>query len=127
MKEFPHADSSRLIVIALVCVVRHLLALLSTFLLARALDINVSILMLAFMRLCLDLLLMLPVSLSGLGVRELSYVFLLGLVSVPAGEAVALALAVYAKGLLFALFGGCLEFHQAFLKGRLIRRAEGRP
>lgn len=126
MQTYPHADFGRLGLIALVCLARHGLVLLSLYSLVLALDIEVSILMLAIVRLCLDVLLMLPVSLSGLGVREVSYVFLLGLVAVPAEAAVALGLAMYAKGLLFALLGGCVEFHHAFLQPHAVRGAEGR-
>ena len=69
------------------------------------------------MRVILDLVMMLPVSFSGLGVREASFVYLLEPFGVDAAPALAFSLAVYALGLSVALVGGLIEAARLWLPG----------
>ena len=70
---------------------------------------DITLYVLAWMRVILDLVMMLPVSFSGLGVREASFVFLLKPLGVDSATALALSLAIYALGLSVALVGGLVE------------------
>ena len=87
----------------------HLLSVLSMVLLARALSLDVSAATLGWIRSVSTLLMMLPISWLGLGVREGSFLLLLAPFGVPAGSAVALSLLMFVRGILGGVSGGLLE------------------
>jgi len=65
-------------------------------LVAGALDLPVTTGQLLISVPLITLTAVLPISLGGFGVREVSYMVVLGLVGVPAGDAILLAVAVFA-------------------------------
>jgi hypothetical protein len=76
---------------------------------ARAVGAHVDFVSVMWMRGLLQTALLLPLSIAGLGVREVSLVGLGALVGVPAPAAVAWSLAILAGSVLVALAGGLLE------------------
>ena len=64
------------------------------------------------------LVLMLPISWSGLGVREGSLILLLRPYGVAPEDAVALSLLVFLRGTLGAICGGLLQARSFFLSSR---------
>lgn len=125
LRLFPQSEPIRIAMLVLISAIRHSLAVLSTYVLALAVGIDVSLLMMAFAHHCLGLLMMFPLSFSGLGLRELSYVAILGLVAVPASESVALGLASYGRLLVFALLGATVEFCRQFIRPDAAHRIQG--
>ena len=62
-------------------------------------------------------ILIVPISFSGIGVREYSFVFFLGMVGVPESSAFALGLTVTILNVLFSIFGGILYIISIARKG----------
>jgi uncharacterized membrane protein YbhN (UPF0104 family) len=91
-------------------VARHLLGIVSFGLIALSLDIHLSLLTIGWIRVVLQAIMTLPITLSGIGLREGTLVILLQEYGVSASDAVALAFLVFAIGLLVNSLGGILEF-----------------
>lgn len=106
------------------CLLRNLIGIAALYVLAAAIDLNVSFWALGWIRSVIRIVLMIPVSFAGLGVREASFVYLLAPLGVASPQALALSLLVFARALLFALVGALLEFKRVFLTPQ---RKEGKP
>ena len=87
----------------------HLLGLASLALLARAVGIEVGFATLGWIRSLVTIATLVPVTIAGLGIREASFVALLGPFGVPMSSALTLSLLVFGRGLAFAFAGGLLE------------------
>jgi len=94
-------------------VIYHCAQILSVICLARALAIGVSMVTLGLFVPLVNVAGMVPVTVSGVGVREAGYVYLLGLIGVSADQA--LSLGLLGSGLVFAT--GLVGF-PAFVRGR---------
>ena len=77
--------------------------------LARSLGLTLSLPGLGWVRSAVQTANMLPISISGLGVREGALVVLLGPYAVSSADAVALSFLVFGLALLYGLLGGVLE------------------
>lgn len=95
--------------VALLAVIRHAIGITSFICLAISLDIHLSILTVGWIRVVLSAIMMLPISFSGIGLREGSLVILLQEYAVPASDAVALAFLLFAITLIVNSLGGILE------------------
>ena len=95
-------------------ITRQVVGIISIYIFALALDIEISFYTLAWVRSVFTLLVMLPISISGLGVRELTFVSILTQYGVPAGSALMLSLVLFFRGLIFALVGGLYELKRVF-------------
>lgn len=93
----------------LLATVRHAVGIVSYIMIARALDIHLSFLTIGWIRAVLHLAMMLPISISGIGVREGSLVILLREYGVSASDAVAMAFLLFAIVLVANSLGGVLE------------------
>lgn len=91
-----------------ISVVFNVTLILSQWLLARALGIGLGMLEFAVFTPILSTLLLVPVTIGGLGVREGGYVLLYGQAGVPQDQALALSLLTYATTLISGLIGGLL-------------------
>jgi uncharacterized membrane protein YbhN (UPF0104 family) len=91
------------------CIVRNVLGVVSFICFARALGIEVPAMDLGWIRAVLDLVLILPISLAGVGVRDTSLVTLLGHLGVASAAALAFSFVLLARTLLVALLGGLVE------------------
>ena len=101
--------------VTILAVIRHAMGIASFGLIALSLDIHVSYLTIGWIRVVLHTLMMLPISLSGIGLREGSLVILLQEYSVPASEAVALAFLLFATTLIANALGGLFELKNLLL------------
>ncbi len=113
-------DSYRLIgdtlrTVTVLAVVRHAIGIISFGLVAASLDIHLSYLTIGWIRVVLHTLMMLPISLSGIGLREGSLVILLQEYAVPASDAVALAFLLFALTLLANALGGLFELKNVLM------------
>jgi uncharacterized protein (TIRG00374 family) len=95
-------------------ITRQVIGIIGIYIFALALDIEISFYTLAWVRSVFTLLVMLPISISGLGVRELTFVSILTQYGVPAGSALMLSLVLFFRGLIFALVGGLYELKRVF-------------
>lgn len=76
---------------------------------ARALDLDLGFLTVAWMRVAVHAVMLLPISIAGLGVRESTLVLLAAPYGLTASEAVAWSFLMFAGTLLAALLGGLNE------------------
>jgi uncharacterized protein (TIRG00374 family) len=104
-------------VVSVSCVT-HLLGIFSAYLLAQSLSLELTVVNLGWVRTVLMVVLMLPISWSGLGVREGSLILLLRQYGVLPEEAVALSLLIFFRGALRAVVGGFVETRSLFLSRR---------
>jgi uncharacterized protein (TIRG00374 family) len=95
--------------IAGLALIRHGLGILGFALLAMSLHVHLSFLTIGWVRVVIQGLMMLPISLSGIGVREGSLVLLLQEYDVEASDAVALAFIMFAVNIVVNSLGGVLE------------------
>jgi len=83
----------------------QLLAVVTYFVAARALHVDVSLAQMLAVVPVVSLLTLIPVSLNGLGVREGGFAYFLARAGVPEADAIALSLLVYAITLVFSMGG----------------------
>jgi uncharacterized protein (TIRG00374 family) len=95
--------------ISLFAVARHAIGIYSFWLVARALDVDLSFLTIGWIRVVLHAIMSLPISLSGIGVREGSLVLLLHEYGVSGADAVALAFLLFVINLAQNSLGGIFE------------------
>jgi uncharacterized membrane protein YbhN (UPF0104 family) len=91
------------------CIVRNAIGVTSFICFAQALRIAAPAMSLGWIRAALDLVLTLPISIAGLGVRDASLVTMLNHQGVPAASALAFSFVLLARTLLVALLGGIVE------------------
>ncbi len=101
-------EHGRLLVIS---VLHALVGVLALYILCRAVDIEVPLYTLIWVRSALTFLTFVPVSMLGLGVREVSLLYFLHPYGVADTSAVALGLLVLASTLLTTAMGGLVEAH----------------
>jgi uncharacterized protein (TIRG00374 family) len=87
----------------------HVVILASTYVFCLSLGIAVSIGVLAWIRTVITLALLLPVTISGFGVREGGWIYFLGLYGVAPAEAFALSLLTFVRNVFQAAIGLTLE------------------
>lgn len=104
--------------IVALAIVRHILGIVSFGLVAHALGAQISYQTIAWVRVVLHAVMMLPITLSGIGVREGSLVILLQEYAVPASQAVALAFLMFVISLCANSLGGLLELRSFLRSGR---------
>lgn len=95
----------------------HLLILLSTYLFCLALDIAVPFSALAWIRAIVTLAIMLPLTISGFGVREGGWIYFLGLYGVAPADAFVLSLMTFVRSLFQAIIGFGIEIKTLFRGG----------
>lgn len=112
--------------VTLLAVVRHLMGIFGFSVIALSLDIHLSYVTVGWIRVVLHAVMMLPISLSGIGVREGSLVILLQEYSVPPSEAVALAFLLFALTLVANALGGMFELRGLLVPRQIDDSTEGR-
>jgi uncharacterized membrane protein YbhN (UPF0104 family) len=104
-----HACGLKAIAKALaVSLVLNVMLVGTNYLVARALGVTISVWYFVLFVPILSVVLMLPISMSGLGVREGAYVYLFGQAGVPTAQALTMSLLIYALRVVAALVGGSL-------------------
>ncbi|MGB0911830.1 MAG: lysylphosphatidylglycerol synthase domain-containing protein, partial [Nitrospirales bacterium] len=79
------------------------------YLIARAIDLDMSFESLGWIRAGLGLLLLLPISISGIGVREGGLIFLLAYFGIAPAVAIAFSFLLFARTIFLGLVGAVLE------------------
>jgi glycosyltransferase 2 family protein len=105
------ADKPMLVLIVVLSLLIQIMAIFVVYLLGIGLGLEVGILFYFVAIPIIILVTLLPISLNGLGVREVMFVVLYAKVGVPSEMALALSFSLTLIFVLFALFGGlCLQF-----------------
>jgi uncharacterized membrane protein YbhN (UPF0104 family) len=102
----------------LLALAENLAATVVIYLLALAVEVSVPFVSLGWIRAAVQLLVFLPISIAGLGVREGGLMLALEPYGVSGANAVALSLLVFAIGLLVGAIGGALELRRHLLPMR---------
>lgn len=100
--------------------ISHLMILLSQYFSAIALNMQITFLELAFARSFVQLLLMFPLTIAGVGVREFGFISTLAIFGVSMEEAVALSLILLGFQILFMVLGVIIETVDLFKQKKLI-------
>ncbi|MEE8554924.1 MAG: lysylphosphatidylglycerol synthase transmembrane domain-containing protein [bacterium] len=95
--------------LALLALAGHLLGIMMFMCVAIALRIDLSFVQVGWIRCVVGILVMLPISFSGLGVREVTLVLLLSPYGVPQSDALALSFLLFACAMLLRALGGLVE------------------
>jgi len=87
----------------------HALGVLIFFLFALSLELDLTVMTLGWIRSFIRIVTMLPVSISGFGVREGTLIIVLGSFGVAPAQAISFSLLLFSRVLLVGLVGGILE------------------
>jgi hypothetical protein len=116
LNQYKNLSLSSLFFIFMLSITAQLLGILIYFLLAMSLGIDISLITIGWIRSAVIVMTMLPISLSGLGVREGVLLFLLKPYGILGEETLALSFLVFgATLLLIGAIGGLLEGRKLFL------------
>ena len=109
LRRLGRLDRGTLLEIGLLAVVAHLLGVIVYCLLAQSLSMGVPFVTIGWIRSAMLIATLLPITVSGLGLREAASLLLLSAYDLPAEQIVAFSLLVVADSVLFGLLGGVLE------------------
>ena len=109
LAEFGRHGNRHLLQFLSLCIVRNAFAVTAFVSFARALGIDVPFADLGWVRSAIDLLLILPISIAGLGVRDASLVALMTPLGVMSSTAIAFSFLLLGVTLLNAMIGGLVE------------------
>lgn len=114
LRTFGVLQAHTLVLILLLSVLFQGLDIVVTFLLSRAIGINLSLLVFFAIIPLVYVAIVLPISLGGLGVREGILTFLLAQFGVATSDAVMLSFLVYITHVIIASLGGIVQFIETF-------------
>lgn len=107
---------NRLILIFGLSFFAQLLVILYFFSLAMAVEINLSIFVIGWISSFVAFVQMIPISIAGLGVREISYAVLLSDYGISIEQAISFSLTIFGAFVITALLGGLFELSDIFRK-----------
>lgn len=96
------------------------------YIIALALGLDVDAVALCVFVPIITAMTMLPVSISGIGVREGAYVVLFGYVGLSAGQALSLSICGFALDIAYVLIGGLVYWAYGFPKKEILEQAGGK-
>lgn len=94
---------------------RQTVAVALVMLFVIAVDIEIGVLTIAWVRSLVTILSLIPFSIAGLGIREATFVVALNQFGVPAEQALLLSLLLFARMVFYGLLGGVLEGIRVFV------------
>jgi len=97
----------------------YVLFVTSAYICAIALDIPIDFLALMWIRPMVFMLTLVPISVAGIGLREIGFASLLALYGIDLNTAIAFSFANFSLQLILALIGGSLEAKNTFLQTKL--------
>ncbi len=108
-KKFQELSKQDLISVCLLAILIQVLGIINHYVLASSIDIKLSIIIFAWLRSATAIIQMLPISISGLGVREGTLFFLLSKYNVAGSDALAFSFLLFGMGVIVCLVGGVFE------------------
>jgi uncharacterized protein (TIRG00374 family) len=121
--QYRRLSAGNILSLTVLSALRQVLSLLIMFFFALALEMEISFVALGWIRSFMNVLTMLPISFSGLGIREGSLVILLDPYGVSGSLAVALSFLTFITHILLATVGGVLEIKNLLFGGRFKEKA----
>jgi len=112
-------DNARLYKIFFLSSLGILLVVSSQYYLALSIGVKIGFLSIFFVRAFVQLLVMLPISVGGVGLREVGFVSTLSLFNIAAENALALALMLFSIQIIFGMLGAVLELIYVFKKSSI--------
>lgn len=100
---FYHKNPKQVIYSLMLCIPIHLISFLTYYIFSLYLELNINFLNIIFSVSIMWLITALPISIGGVGVRELSLIWLLGMFGVSSEQAVTLSLLVYVNTIIIAI------------------------
>ena len=94
----------------------QLLVILSFFFIAKAVGIQLSIFVIGWISSFVNFVQMIPISIAGLGVREISYAVLLSDYGISIEQAVSYSITIFGAFVILALLGGLFELSDIYRK-----------
>ncbi len=113
---FKDVSNRDLAVFTMVSLGHHLFGVMSTYLLCRSLSLPVGIVTICWIRAFIFFVLLMPVSIAGLGVREGSLVLVLQAYGVSPTGAMGFSFLLLARDVIGGLVGGVIEIYRFFRK-----------
>ncbi len=123
LKSFQELDSWTVVIVLGLSLLSHLLSTFVFYLLTLAIDIHLSVFVVGWVRSMLQLFEFLPISIAGLGVREVSLVLLLADYGIPETQALGCSLVIFASVVVGVIIGGLFEMWDVLRGGRRSRRS----
>jgi uncharacterized membrane protein YbhN (UPF0104 family) len=114
LADFGRHDRRRQLRFLALSIVRNAFAVTALISFARAVGVSAPLADLGWVRSVIDLLLILPISIAGVGVRDASLVALLAPLGVPSSTALALSFLLLGVTLMIAITGGLVEALRVF-------------
>lgn len=118
--------ASVVLMIFLASVVGYTFFVLSAWVLAQGMELGVDLLSIAWVRSVTLLLALIPITVAGLGVREASFITLLGTLGVAPAAAFAFSIATFTIQLVLGFVGAVLEAKRVFLDNGPVNKAKER-
>lgn len=95
----------------------HIVGLLSMYIFALAIDLNISLISIGWIRTILLIICLIPISINGIGFREGSLIFMLGLYGISSASAVTFSFLIFMSHLFGAVVGGAYLLVDLFFSG----------
>jgi uncharacterized protein (TIRG00374 family) len=106
---------SSVVLMVIVSVISQLISVIIYYLILISLDVNIPLVTLGWMRSVVVLVTMIPISISGLGLRESSFIILLGALGVNNNDAFAYSIIVFVIiSVIPGIIGGLFEMRKTF-------------
>jgi uncharacterized protein (TIRG00374 family) len=118
LSQYKDLSYSYLAILVSISFVYQFIGIVAAYFFVLALDLKISLITIAWVRSARLVIAMLPISISGVGVREWTSVFLLTPYGVSAADAIALSLLSYGSRLWLGAIGGLLEAANFFRPAR---------
>ena len=104
----------------LLSLISHIIGTFSFLIFAKSLGIGVSFVNIGWIRSFLQIVVMLPISISGLGVREGALIVTLNAYGITSSDAMALSILLYARTILMGCIGGLIEAYYLIISNRRV-------
>jgi len=118
IETFKQFSKTELLIVFGFAFARYLIGLLSAYIFALSLGLNVGFFSIGWIRTILLIICLIPVSINGIGFREGSLIYMLGLYGVSPTAAVAYSFLFYIVNLFGAVIGGVCLIIKLFFTGR---------
>lgn len=112
--KFRSLSKNRLIIVFSVSIIAQVIGLVYYLSLARAVNIQLSIFVIGWISTLVTIVQMIPVSIAGLGVREISYAVLLSDYGISPEQAISFSITIFAVFIFVGLLGGVYELSDIY-------------
>ena len=116
VREFRQFSPHEFLTLIVLTVARHIFSIAILVFFAKSIAMDLGFMTLGWMRSIMNIIMMLPISFAGLGVKEGGFVILMAPYGIPGSQAVALSLLTFIAHMIFALIGGAFELKNSFKK-----------